>query len=265
MVPTNEPTSATATPTGQPTLEPTLKPTGEPTGVPTLEPTVEPTGVPTLEPTTNPFTTTTVAPTTSAPTSNRRRRLLSNGTTRMPTMEPTLQPSESPTAYTIYDLRLEVGVSVASKAQSDEVYARIGSYFFFAEWKRCLLDALQSEWLQRNVSNASSPTWQLAQSEWRGAIESMQESPLQAVEVVSPTHLPTPYPTYDYEGGREFGNAMMGVGVCMLAAVAAYAAYRRYATYQDRKLERIREQKSAPPASGDRLGVELQQSFLEEA
>ena len=165
--------------------------------------------------------------------------------TNQPSVEPTMQPSQSPTAYTIYDLQIEFTVEVDSKDESDGVYERLKSYYFFDEFKQCLLDSLNSEWVTSNYSNASI-------AEFAAQIGSMQESPFSDIDILSPTHSPTSYPTYHYEEGSDFGFTMIGLGVCMIVAVIAYWGYRRYSIHLDYKLE----QKSAPPNS-----VELQTLF----
>ena len=148
--------------------------------------------------------------------------------------------------YTIYDLEIEFTVTVNDKDESDAVYREIKSYYFFSEYKQALLDSLESEFVTNHYSNTSIALY-------GEQIGSMQESPFSDIGIVSPTHSPTSYPTYDYEAGEQYGWAMIVCGGTVIVGAAVYGAYRKYTVHRDYK----REMKSAMPNAS----VELQSLF----
>jgi len=148
--------------------------------------------------------------------------------------------------YTIYDLVIEFTITVYDKDESDAVYEEIKSYYFFNEYKQDLMDSLDSTFVRNHYSNESL-------SVYSEQIESMEESPLSDIGIVSPTHSPTAYPTYDYEAGEQYGWMMIICGTTVIVGVVLYAAYRKYAVHQDYK----REMKAALPGAS----VELQSLF----
>lgn len=173
----------------------------------------------------------------------------SNSTTAssVPTAAPsTAAPSRSPTVYTIYDLVIEFTVTVHNKDESDIVYREIKAYGFFSDFKQSLLDSLDSDFVRTHYNNASIAAY-------TAQIGSMQESPISDIGIVSPTHSPTNYPTYDYEAGEQYGMSMIVCGGVVIVGAALYAAYRKYANHRDYK----REMKSAMPHAS----VELQSLF----
>ncbi len=125
-------------------------------------------------------------------------------------------------------------------------YRRIKSYYFFNEYKQCLLDSLKSKFVLENYKNTSIMDYKMQ-------IESMKISPLDDINILSPTYSPTSYPTYNYKRGEDYGLWMIALGICVIIAIAGYWLYTRYTIHQDYKAE----QKSAPPDN-----IELQEALF---
>lgn len=148
--------------------------------------------------------------------------------------------------YTIYDLIIEFTITVNNKDEEDAVYQEIKSYYFFSEYKQSLLDALDTDFVRSHYTNESLAAY-------AEQIESMEESPFSDIGIVSPTHSPTAYPTYDYEAGEQYGWTMIVSGSIVIVGAALYAVYRKYANHQDYK----RDMKDAMPNAS----VELQSLY----